>query len=73
MYTQVNLTTLRLVRGDFKSLHQISLGSSLFEYATVWDTLLTLYHAIREHYDYTGNCYWTGKYIPIILEKVSIV
>ena len=72
-YTQVNLTTLHLVQNE-RYYTDVDIGYFTdFEYATVYDSLLTMYDAIVLHHRNTGDCLWIGKdYITSTLARVGI-
>ena len=60
-YTRGNFTTFKLVEKDFSGERQIPPGFSRYEFATVTDSLLTLYHGVKLHQWSKRSCHWSGR------------
>jgi len=74
VFTQANVTVLRLMQSHVpeKMFTQTSTFSRV-DYASVHDSLLTLYHAVRLHHKDTTSCQWAGSdYIISTLHQVSL-
>jgi len=73
-FTQANVTVLRLLRRHLPE--KMFTKASTFkraDYATVHDSLLTLYHGVRLHHRATSSCQWADNdYILPTLRKVSL-
>ena len=70
-FTQANITVLQLLRSYLPEkmfTHESSFDKA--DYASVHDSLLTLYHGVRLHHRSTSNCQWDGSDILPTLHKV---
>ena len=74
-FTQANVTVLRLLRSYLpEKMFTKSSSFSRADYASVHDSLLALYHAVKLHHRSTSSCQWAGSdHILPTLRKVCVI
>ena len=72
IYTQMNFTTFKLLKNFFCGL-PIPEHFPWSEYFTVFDSLVTMYQAVKANFRSRGHCQWLGQsHLYPMLAKVGL-